>query len=260
MFEAIDYSLWDAESLECVQEPDRRKDAVVVFQSAQLLAYDERAFPKGGPKNWIDFWDIKKFPGSRELYAPLGKYDFPFALIADGVDCKEIWPLTDEKLDRAFAKLNEIKPHITKWWSAGGESPQLLTNGEYAMTSAYDGRAFSAIRQGAPIKFAWDGAYLNHTFVTVLKRSPNTANAQKFVAFLNRADIAAGFTQATGYPSPNVNQLKYLPAAMLPQVSINPENASKVVREDSDWLAAKRLDGKTNADHIQERWLAWRAK
>ncbi|OSJ13551.1 hypothetical protein BST63_16570 [Bradyrhizobium canariense] len=94
----------------------------------------------------------------------------------------------------------------------------------------------------------------------MLKGGPNTENAQKLIAFLNRAAVAAGFTLGTGYPGPNTNQLKHLPSDLLPLLSINPENASKVVHEDSAWVAAKRPDGKTNLEHIGERWLAWRVQ
>lgn len=181
------------------------------------------------------------------------------ALVAAGVASRDIWPLTDDKLDRAFEKLNEIKPHITKWWSAGGEAPQLLINREYAIASAYDGRLVSAIRQGAPIKFVWDGAYLTNSYSVILKGGPNTANAQKLLAFMNRAQIAAGWTLGTGYPAPNPDQLKYLPAELRPLLSVSPENASKCIIEDTAWLDAKRADGKTNIDHIQERWTTWRA-
>ncbi|MET4449534.1 spermidine/putrescine-binding protein [Bradyrhizobium sp. GM2.2] len=127
------------------------------------------------------------------------------------------------------------------------------------MSSVYDGRVIAAIRHGAPIRFTWHGAVLTYDYAAILKGGPNTANAQKLIAFLNRAQIAAGWTQGTGYPGPNINQLKYLPADLIRQVSVNPENASKCLLEDSAWLVAKRPDGKTNADYIQERWLAWRA-
>jgi len=46
----------------------------------------------------------------------------------------------------------------------------------------------------------------------------------------------------------------------VPLLSIDPKTASKVIPEDSAWLAAKRPDGKTNADHLQARWLAWRVQ
>src|SRR5437764_10070973 len=99
--------------------------------------------------------------------------------------------MTDEKIDRALRKLDELRPHITKWWASGGEPPQLLMNREYALTSCYDGRALALIRQGAPLKIVWDGGYVSQSWWTVLKGGPNTQNAQKFLAFVNRAPIAA---------------------------------------------------------------------
>jgi putative spermidine/putrescine transport system substrate-binding protein/mannopine transport system substrate-binding protein len=260
MFEPIDYSLWDDESLKGTPKSARLKDAVVAFVADTLLAYDERVFGKHGPNNWADFWNVKVFPGPRGLSAPNPEYNLQFALLADGVAKENIWPLTDDKIDRALKKLDEIKPHVTKWWTAGGEAPQLLINREYAMTSAYDGRAISSILQGAPIRMVWDGAYGKYNYWTVLKGGPNSANAQKLIAFVNRAEIAAGFTQGTGYPGPNMNQLQHLPSKLAPLVWVNPENAAKAVIEDAAWLAAKRSDGTTNFDHIQKRWLAWRAR
>ncbi|WP_441258720.1 ABC transporter substrate-binding protein [Bradyrhizobium sp. 521_C7_N1_3] len=259
MFVPIDYKLWDQESLKGVPPSARLEAGALLYSTATVLAYDERAFPQGGPKNWFDFWDVKKFPGPRGLSVINPWRTLTFALVAAGVAPNNIWPLTDDKLDRAFEKLNEIKPHITKWWNAGGEPTQLLINREYAMTSVYDGRVLSAMKQGAPIKFIWDGADLaGSTVGVILKGSPNTGNAQKFIAFMNRAQIAAGVTQGTGYSAPNSHQLEHLPADLIPLLSVNPENAAKTIIEDSNWLAAKRADGKSNSDYIQERWLKWR--
>lgn len=260
MFAPIDYSLWDQEALEGTPPHTRLKDAVVGLASAIVLAYDQRLFPGAGPQDWADFWDVKKFPGPRGLDTLFGKHAIQFALLAAGVEHKDIWPLTDDKLDRAFAKLNEIKPYIAKWWSAGGEAPQLMINKEYAIAGAFDGRLIAAVRQGAPIKFVWEGAYVTYTYMTVLKGGPNTTNAQKLIAFLNRAQIAAGWTQGTGYPGPNTNQLEYLPTELIPQVNVNPQNAAKCIIDDANWLIETRPDGKTNADHIQERWLSWRTQ
>ena len=39
----------------------------------------------------------------------------PAALVADGVPKDKLYPLD---LDRAFKKLDEIKPHIKVWWLA----------------------------------------------------------------------------------------------------------------------------------------------
>lgn len=260
MFLPIDYSLWDEESVKGTPEKARLTDAVVSYGTATLLAYDERAFPKAGPKNWADFWNVKDFPGPRGLLGANARSNIQAALSADGVPLSDRWPLTDEKLDRAFGKLEQIRPYVAKWWTAGGEPPQLLLNREYVMTNCYDGRAITAIRQGAPIRIVWDGAPITYNYWTVLKGGPNNQNAQKLIAFVNRAKIAAGSTLAIGYPGPNTNQLLHLPPDLAPLLSISEENSSKLAVEDSAWLAAKRPDGKSNADYIQEKWLTWRAR
>ena len=159
IFVPVDYSLWDDESIKGVAEVDRQSDFVVKYGSGTLLAYDTRSFPKGGPKSWADFWSAKDFPGGRSLLGANPKHNFSFALNADGLPNSQRWPMTDDKVDRALRKLDEIKPSITKWWTAGGEPPQLLMNREIAMTSCYDGRALALIRQGAPIRLVWDGGW-----------------------------------------------------------------------------------------------------
>lgn len=261
MFLPIDYNLWDTESIEGIPNSIRLKSAVPVVASAMAMAYDKRGFEDNGPKSWADFWNVKSFPGPRSLIQlpANAKNNLVFGLVADGVEKSDIWPLTDDKIDRALKKLDEIRPHITKWWTPG-QQPQLLISREVAMTSCTDGPGNSAIRQGAPIQLVWNGAYVNYTYWTVLKGGPNNDNAQKLLAFVNRAAIAADFTVRTGYPGANMNQLKYLPSDQVSLLSINPENASQVVHEESAWLAAKRPDGKTNLEHIGERWLAWRVQ
>ncbi|OSI32949.1 ABC transporter substrate-binding protein [Bradyrhizobium canariense] len=258
MFVPIDYSLWDDESIEGVPKAVRMKDAFPVIQSGQVLAYDERVFGKNGPKNWADFWNVKAFPGPRGLYAPIGKFSIIPALLADGVAKTDIWPLTDDKIDRAFKKLDEIKPHVAKWWTSGGESGQLLVNREYVMTTAYEATIIVLARQGAPLGMVWDNTPVNYTYWTVLKGGPNNENAQKLIAFVNRAKIAAGWTLSLPEPGPNVHQLQYLPSDLVPLLSIS--HPDSLIIEDSAWLGTMRPDGKTNYDHIQERWLAWRAR
>ena len=110
---------------------------------SSVLAYNQKTFPKDAPNSWADFWDVKKFPGRRALR------NHPFAtleaaLMADGVAPDKLYPLD---VDRAFKKLEEIKPHITVWWTSGAQSAQLLNDGEVDMEMAWNGRV-SAVAQG----------------------------------------------------------------------------------------------------------------
>jgi putative spermidine/putrescine transport system substrate-binding protein len=262
MFVPIDYSLWDDESLKGIPQSARLSDSVVAFQSSVVLVYDERTFPSSGPKNWADFWNVKAFPGPRGMrnMSSTGAVNLIFALVADGMTGAQVWPLTDDKLDRAFKKLDEIKPHIAKWWSAGGEPIQALLNKEFAMSTCYDSRALAARRQGLPLRMVWEGGISAQSYYSILKGGPNTANAQKFLAFVNRSANAAAFTLANNLPSPNANQLEHIPADMRALLSINPENKSKLIPYDETWAGAKRSDGKTNSEHTDERSLAWGAR
>jgi putative spermidine/putrescine transport system substrate-binding protein len=72
----------------------------------------------------------------------------PIALMADGVPREEIFKLlaTKEGQDRAFKKLEELKPHIV-WWTSGTEQIQGLLSGEYDLAMAWNGRIATTNKQ-----------------------------------------------------------------------------------------------------------------
>lgn len=261
MFEKIDYSVWRPEDLQAVPAGARKEYAVQSIQSSMVLAYDKRVFPEGTPHptTWAEFWDVKKFPQKRAMYAGDARQPVIAALKSLGTPNDQIWPLTDDKLKQAFARLDEIKPSVTKWWTSGGEAPQLLINGEVAMTMAFDGRALTAINQGAPIGIEWDGAPTNRTYFVIPKGAPNLQNAQKFLAFVMRPEMQAEWFKALYYPGPNPNALKYLDASFVKVTAINPDNNAKLVWEDSDWYGANDpATGKVRSDLVNQKFLEWK--
>lgn len=113
-----------------------------------LIAYNTEVFPDG-PKTWADFWDTGTFPGPRGL-PDTGDRDWwvpAVALLADGVSREELWPLD---LDRAYEKLDEIKPHVAVWWKSGNQVQQIMRDDEVVMTMSYSGRALATIKEGIP--------------------------------------------------------------------------------------------------------------
>lgn len=68
------------------------------------------------PASWADFWDVDKYPGKRGL-RKRAVYNLEFALLADGVKVEDVYRVlsTPTGVERAFAKLSELKPHI-QWW------------------------------------------------------------------------------------------------------------------------------------------------
>src|SRR3546814_15435571 len=70
-----------------------------------VIGYDGDRIKGAGPRNWADFWDVKRFPGKRGMRKNL-KYSLEFALLADGVTPDTVYPTlrTPAGIDRAFRK------------------------------------------------------------------------------------------------------------------------------------------------------------
>ena len=114
-----------------------------------IIGYRTDVF-KGGthPKSWADWWDVKKFPGARSMRNhPTDNLEF--ALIADGVPKDKLYPID---FDRAFKKLDQIKPHVTVWWSTGQQPAQLLLDKEVVLATGWNGRFYDIIKKGAPVE------------------------------------------------------------------------------------------------------------
>ena len=79
----------------------------------------QRQISRRRPSSWADFWDVKKFPGNRSLCLSDSPRTLIFALLADGVPRDQLYPLD---IDRAFKKLDQIKPHVKVWWREGTQS------------------------------------------------------------------------------------------------------------------------------------------
>ena len=114
---------------------------------ALMMLYDKETFKARAPQTWADFWNVKDFPGPRGLpdsgdrawWVPAA------ALLADGVPKDKLFPLD---LDRAYRKLDQIRPHVTVWWKTAAQMMQIVRDREVVMTMGFSGRAYSVIREG----------------------------------------------------------------------------------------------------------------
>ena len=144
------------------------------------------------PQSWADFWDTEKYPGKRGLRRG-PKYTLEFALMADGVEPAEVYDVlrTPEGVDRAFAKLDEIKGDII-WWEAGAQPIQLLGSGEVVMTSAYNGRISAANKEeGRNFKVVWPGSIYAVDSWVILANSPHKEAGLEFIAFASQPEHQA---------------------------------------------------------------------
>ncbi|TMV77803.1 extracellular solute-binding protein, partial [Thioclava sp. BHET1] len=123
-----------------------------------MFSYNEKAFPNGGPQSVKDVFDVEKFPGKRGLQKSPA-CNLEWALYADGVAKDKIYEVlaTPAGVDRAFKKLDTLKPHAV-WWSEGAQPPQMLAQQDVVISSAWNGRIFNAIvTDNQPFEYIWDG-------------------------------------------------------------------------------------------------------
>ena len=76
-----------------------------------VVAWNTKTYGEAGPQNWVDFWDVKKFPGTRSYRNTV---TLEPALIADGVPIDQVYAVLSAPggIERAIKKLEELKPHI----------------------------------------------------------------------------------------------------------------------------------------------------
>lgn len=109
---------------------------VLAWDREKLQASDAQgAQPEPAP-GWTDFWDVAKHPGRRGLQKG-ARGNLEIALLADGVAAGDVYRTlrTPDGLDRAFRKLDQLKPYIL-WWDQPGQPASLLGTGKVLLTSA----------------------------------------------------------------------------------------------------------------------------
>jgi len=163
-------------------------NAIGAITLSTVMVYNKKKWPGGdAPKSWADFWDVKKFPGPRSLWrrcVPM----MEAALMADGVpaDPAKIYPLD---VNRAFKKLDEIKPHVKTWWKSGTEPQQLIQDEEVDLCAIWNGRASDSIlNHGAHYQIVWNQALYNGDIEAwfLLRNSPNPEGGMKLLDFVGR--------------------------------------------------------------------------
>lgn len=217
------------------------------------LGYDGDRF-KEGPQSWAEFWDVEKFPGKRGMRST-PNYTLEIALMADGVQPSDVYTVlaTDEGVDRAFRKLDELKPHII-WWSSASQVPDLLASGEVAYTVGTAGRLFAANdNEGKNFKFVWDGNIYAVDYWVILKGTPNKEEAMKFVAFASQPEQQKQIPLLVALGATHKEAIRQVDPEAAPNNPSKPEHLEKGLAMNGEfWLE--------NADQLNQRFNAWAAK
>ena len=129
-----------------------------------VLAYNTDKTAGKVPEGWADYFDTTKIPGKRGAWDYSEGGMFEFALMADGVAPKDLYPLD---LARATKKLDTIKDDIV-FWKSGAESQELIGSGEVAMSMIWNGRGWSAKNiDKKPVEIQWNQQIVTADYLVV---------------------------------------------------------------------------------------------
>lgn len=253
--EPIAWTMFDKDTLDHMPAQLKNPKGVGALLYSVAVAFNTKKYPDGGPqpKNWVDFYDVAKFPGTRGLAKCEKIVDgglLEGALMGDGVPPGKVYPID---MDRAFRKLAAIKPHVRRWWGAGAEAPQGLIDGELDVSSAYNGRIYGARKEGAPLKMSWDQSLLQYDYWIVMKNAPNKANAMKFLAYISQAKPQAVFAETITYGPVNNKAYDFINKELHAILPGSPQNAKLQMFQNYDWWNQRHPNGKSNWDVALER-------
>jgi putative spermidine/putrescine transport system substrate-binding protein len=251
LLERFDWSLLDKSKFmpEAVHEC-----GVGAVVQALVLAYDASRIKGEQPKTVADFWDLKKWPGKRALRkSPISTLEF--ALMADGVPHDKVYETLRTKagVDRAFRKLDQIKPRIV-WWESSSQPTQLLADGEVTLTSSWSGRVSQAkLKDKKNFVIIWDGQNYDIDFWAVVKGSPQKAEAMKFIAFASDPKRQVEQVKWIPYGPTRLDARSLLPKDLAVELPNHPDNLKLGLRNDTQFWAE-------NLEDLNERFQAWLAR
>jgi putative spermidine/putrescine transport system substrate-binding protein len=226
-----------------------------------VFAINKSKFSGDAPKTLADFFDVKKFPQKRSLQK-VPQNNLEWALMADGVAPADVYKVlaTKEGVDRAFKKLDTIKPFVSVWWTAGAQPPQLLASGEVAMATAYNGRIFDATQtDNQPFEIIWDGQVWQYDLFAVMKGAPHAKEAMDFVKFATGTKPLAAqaswisYGPARNSSIPLIGKHWKTGIDMRPNMPTAPDNFKTAIAQDVQFWA-------DHQDELNERFSAWLAQ
>jgi putative spermidine/putrescine transport system substrate-binding protein len=217
--------------------------AVGSFYFSFVLGYNSERLP-AQPRDWKALFDTDNFPGKRALYKWPSPGVLEMALLADGVDPQRLYPLD---LDRAFAKLEQIKADIL-WWDGGEESQRLLTSGEASLGMFWNGRVNALQQSGAPVGIGWQQNLVSGDFLVIPRGSKNAAAAKRFLGFASSPQAQADFAILSGYAPVNLESQGKVPAVLADNLP-SAHSDSQVTLDFKYWSK--------HGEAIAERWYKW---
>jgi putative spermidine/putrescine transport system substrate-binding protein len=253
LFVPIDYDLLEYDEDDFI-EGAATECGVGTIVWSKVLGYDADRIEGETPQNWADFWDLETWPGQRGLRRG-AQYNLEFALMADGVPADEVYDMlrTEDGVDRAFEKLDEIRDKVT-WWEAGAQPLQMLASGEVALTSVYNGRVTGSNQaEGTNFAIVWDGSIYAIDSWVILEGTPDVELAHAFISFASHPERQARMPEYIAYGATHVQADDYIPDELAAHLPTTPENLEVAIEFDTEFWVE-------NIEALTERFDRWAAR
>lgn len=201
------------------------------YSFSSVLAYDSTKFPQP-PNNWADFWDLRRFPGTRLLRRDAVPV-LEAAQMSLGKDPANLYPL-DIK-----ASLNRVAAirRNSLYWTSGSESEQFMRTGEAVMGLIWHTRAKVLEEEtGGRIKTVWNQGILQPGIFVIPRGNPGGELAQRLLAsMLAKPEPQVGLLGFLGNGPTNPAAAGMVPAALRRFNPTDPENARVQVVINGEW-------------------------
>ena len=164
-----------------------------------VLAWDRDKFQ--ATPTWADFWDVAKIPGKRGL-AKTARGALEIALLADGVAPSDVYKTlgSSDGVDRAFRKLDQLKPYIV-WWQTPAEAAKILGSGDVLMTATPSDVIVTADRaekRNFGLQFTASLRVREPRSWAILKGAQNLREALQFLYFAGAPALQARLFRSSG--------------------------------------------------------------
>jgi len=206
---------------------------------AIALGWNRKKLPEGSsaPKSWADFWDVKKYPGGRSLIKS-PRFALEIALMADGVPLADVYQDGKLDVDRAFRKLDELKPHVKEWWTVAREPVQLLSGGDLTMAAARgEWLSIPAHVENPTVELTWNQAVMGIDYWAVPRAARNPDQAMRFIDYANLSHRQATFATVLPLGPVNPRAFGHIESGVGRRLNTHPQNLSRQVFLDQVWWA-----------------------
>jgi putative spermidine/putrescine transport system substrate-binding protein len=194
---------------------------------------------------WADFFDRSAIPGRRVTYDNLQYGLFEAALMADGVDEHDLYPLD---IDRAFRVIDGLGDDLvlTKDLEAASD---LLHGGDVVAALYSQNHGYLARHKSDLVDIVWRQQILLCEYLAVARGAPHRDEAFELVDFILGAEPQSRLSRDLSYSPINVDAT--VDPAMAPHMTLSHRSPTDTAFDDEWWAV--------NGEAVRARFEAWKA-